>query len=354
MRLSLRPLLVLVVVLAACAGPAQEDAESPSDPATGASAADTGQDQQDSDASAPADNESEASTPPETMPPEGVLAATALEELGGLLEGFDNPDDRKVGECMYNAGFPQYLESLPEPEGDRAARSPMSLYPTMYEPISESQAREFGMIGIDLHRNRRAQPGKVITSDRAYYQTLDDCRTTVRGVFTEEQEARLSAITATYLDLSSEIRTRFNNVITPVIFELSDDRLDCVKNNGYPLLDPARAREEISWVPILQNAGVELGEQPPRGGSETDQPLLEGDPTSADIRVVTPSELAPPTYRPSQSEIDFAIVYAECGNEVGALERLQEAQGTARSTILPQYETQVLGLRERVLEILDG
>ncbi len=253
---------------------------------------------------------------------------------------------------MYDEGFPQYMESMSELEGDLVPWVPMRIHPVNYEPISESQARQHGMIGIALSESGN-KVGNVVTSDPAYFQAIDQCKQSLRGATSAEETAQMASLAASLQDLVNEVNTRFTNAMIPVIRELRVDRLSCVRDNGYPSLDVKGAHEQVSWHPILQGAGVELAEQPPAGAAGAAAPQLEGDASSTEIRVLLPSEMTP-VYRPSQSEIDFAVVYAECGNEVGALERLQDAQSSIRAEILPGYEATILGLSERVLELLDG
>ncbi len=284
-------------------------------------------------------------------PGSAPVAAVSLGELRRLVHGWLNPDVRDVGECMYDEGFPQYMESMSELEGDLTLREPMSIHPLNYEPISESQARQHGMIGIALTSGNKV--GNVVTSDPAYFQAIERCKHSLGGALSAEQTAQMDSLAASLQDLVNEVNTRFTNAMIPVIRELRVDRLSCVRDNGYPSLDVKGAHEQVSWHPILQGAGVELAEQPPAGAAGAAAPQLEGDASSTEIRVLLPSEMTP-VYRPSQSEIDFAVVYAECGNEVGALERLQDAQSSIRAEILPGYEATILGLSERVLELLDG
>ncbi len=294
-----------------------------------------------------------AGSSPEQEPGSSPVAAVSLEELVGLVDGWRNPDVTAMGECMYDAGFPQYMESMSELEGDLAPWVPMRIHPVNYEPISESQARQHGMIGIALSESGN-KVGNVVTSDPAYFQAIDQCKQSLRGASSAEQTAQMASLAASLQDLVNEVNTRFTNKLVPVIRELLDERLSCVRDNGYPSLDVEGAHDHVSWHPILEGAGVELAEQPPDGAAGAAAAQLEGGASSTDIRVLLPSEMAPPPYRPSQSEVDFAVVFAECGNEVAALERLQDAQSSIRAEILPGYEAVILGLSERVLEILDG
>ena len=289
------------------------------------------------------------SSAPEQEPGSAPVAAVSLEELVRLVAAWRNPDVRAMGECMYDEGFPQYMESMSELEGDLVPWVPMRIHPVNYEPISESQARQHGMIGIALSESGN-KVGNVVTSDPAYFQAIDQCKQSLRGATSAEETAQMASLAASLQDLVNEVNTRFTNALVPVIRELLDERLSCVRDNGYPLLDVEGAHDHVSWHPILEGAGVELAEQPPEGAAAAQ---LEGGASSTEIRVLLPSEMTP-VYRPSQSEIDFAVVFAACGNEVAALERLQDAQSSIRAEILPGYEAVILGLSERVLEILDG
>lgn len=271
-----------------------------------------------------------------------------------MVDGFNNPDVWKVGECMHGKGFPQYLESMSELETDYAGPGdPLRRNPLQISPYTDEQARTLGMIG-----KRDIWPivhkiGNVITSDPAYFAALDSCNEETRGAYDDSVIARMKSVTASFWNLYNELGRIFSAAIAEPMLELLRDRLACVKAEGYPQLDIDDALNQPSWEPILKAAGVEIGGDDRPAQAHDPEPLGDDQAANgAEILVVLPSDTAPAPYEPSASEIEFALAFAGCSRDLNALERFDELQNEARTPILAEYETQILGLKEQVEEIL--
>ncbi len=275
-------------------------------------------------------------------------------ELGRLVDGFNNPDVNRVGECMYDAGFPQYLESMSEMEAGYARISdPLRISPMQIAPYTEEQARTLGMIGRRYVWPRRSQIGNVITYDRAYFAALETCKSQVRGDYSAEQQAEMQSVTSVFWDMYNEMHRAFTRAISEPLYDSLRDKLTCMRDSGYPSIDVDEAVEQPSWEPILEAAGVEIGQEIMPEQLEADDPVYEvAEPEVEGYRVILPSDAVGPSYQPSASEVEFALTYVDCGQELGVLERFEQIQHDARVPILERYETQILGLQEKVLAIV--
>ncbi len=351
MRLAVRPLLVLLIALAAasCAESAQEGAGGPPDPAAGVSEGDAGEGPGGSGLSSDDGGDGESSSAG------SALGASTMLELGRLVDGFNNPDVNRVGECMYDAGFPQFLESMSELEANDARMSdPLRSSPMQIAPYSEDQARSLGMVGRRYVWPHRSQVGNVITYDRAYSAALESCKSEVRGDVSADQQAEMQSVTRVFWDMYNEMNRAFTRAMAAPLLDLLRDQLVCVRDSGYPEIDVDTAVAQPSWEPILAAAGVEIGQEIMPERLEADEPVYEvAEPEVEGFQVILPSDEIGRSYLPSASEVEFALAYVDCRQELGALERFEQIQHDARTPILERYETQILGLQEKVLAIVD-
>lgn len=267
-----------------------------------------------------------------------------------------NKTKQELADCMYAAGFPQNAELLADSlsvDAVQAERlSAFTIHPHELGPYTESQAREFGLAGsIYIRSSQIVEPGNIVSNDPAYNSAHRACIDDLSKVRGSEAEAEFKSLNYTIHELrfaiDSELRGRARNPIG----KLLADRSSCVGDKGYAYVDPERAG---SWEDLLQYHGIEAGEtlqvaQGDETPAETDfdAPLGPGE-----TRLILSSEMPAPKYYPSAEEVELALTFVRCMEEIDFLRRLEELQIPIRAEVLADYETEILGLRERLDAIL--
>lgn len=350
------------MAVAACSGP-HGDADQDS-PAIGSSGGVTAQTYI-SDSSEASDPEADDSESPET-PAEGsqvsaaedaadfelseelAVTSSLLDELGPIIYGWSNPDVYQVGECMHEAGFPQLLESMSESERRYTGPpSPLNSPAYFYGPHTDEQARETGMLGLWTLLASSGGIGNVMTQDSAYFAVLTQCQTDVRGTYSDAVHDQMEALSAEYYDLYNSLSAQFSAAILPEVDLLTRDRMTCVREAGYPILDRDLGLERDREL-MLESLAIEAGETGRTAGDVSlSSPLKPGE-----IRVLLPSQIPRETYVPSAAEVEFALQFVECGKKTDFLERLESIQRHARAVLLAEHETAILGFHDRLEEIL--
>ncbi len=278
-----------------------------------------------------------------------------MPEIDVLIYELDGFDVRVMITCMTDAGYPQYEESWSE-SMHLLDGPPDPLHRDLMQtaPHTDEQARVHGMIGIrDIWPLPAGKPA-VETYHRGYLAAQDACwgvAITPREPAVEEEVRDLSR---NYGALYGELQELFANAIVQPLSDLLREQLACVKDNGYPLLDVAGAllnvyepRNRPHWALILASAGVEIAP----GGLEEEAPDNPDryKPTTEEIQII--GNWKRPAYEPTASEIDFALAYVQCGQELGVLERFEQLQLDARLPLLAEYETRILSLRQEVEDL---
>ncbi len=278
-----------------------------------------------------------------------VATESVFVELGSIIDQWRNPDIQKVGECMHDSGFPQLLESMSEAEQQYTGLGSPLIEPLhFFGPHTEEQARQAGMLGLWTTFSYIGQGvGNVMSNDPAYYSELDRCKESVGGTYNEAQRAEMEQLSAAYFDLYNSLSAQFSSAIRPTAASLVGEQMACVREAGHPILDHdlelARGREMM-----LESLDIELGEM---GTTEPD-PAIQAPLKPGETRAIRPSQMPRETYVPSPAEVEFALDFVDCGEQVDLVNRLRELQIPPRATLLAEYETQILGLQERVLAIV--
>ncbi len=286
--------------------------------------------------------------------------ATALNEVNAFLRQWNSGDRQEVAQCMYDAGFPQMIElaelDARSEAGRSSASSRLTIFPHEMGPYTESQAREFGVLG-PLWRSPEVsvQSGQVVTTDPAYNATHQACVDESRGQYDQDYAALVRSLSAASHDLSTAITSQFRALIdsSSDLATLIDDRFACVRDSGYPELDLDELGGSGSWELILSQLGIEEGERDETELRDSNSILLDPGEVAPLMTEVIPGAEAQSqnSYIPSAGEVEFALAFVECGEQVDFLERLEQLQIPIRAAVLAEFETQILGLRERALEL---
>ena len=374
-------LLAAALLAASCAGTGQQKAQSPQGPSAGVAAAGP---EQDPDGLDPDEEPAAAGQPPSAGETTGAglavvlpstLTETPMEEINRLFAEIAGYDIGAIADCMTDAGYPQYEEAASEREarGDLFPE-PTSRNPMQIAPHTDQQARSHGMIGIrNLWPPIWADP-EVRTNDRGYLAAAESCgwegvpeweRTLMRTLDHQAVDAVLQEVSdlgSARRDLRNELKEAFAAATVQPLTDLLREQLACVSHSGYPQLDAAAAPLTVydpmqppPWETILPGAGVEIAPDLPPDpylgpfhGPFSDN----SDPPAEGIYVVRLSDLKGPAYVPPAAEIDFALTWVQCGQELGVMERFEQLQHEARIPILVQYETPILDLRQELEDLL--
>ncbi len=131
-----------------------------------------------------------------------------------------------------------------------------------------------------------------------------------------------------YSKLYDDLVRAFDNALVQPLSDLLREQLACVKHSGFPMIDVDGALFNLyeafkrpAWAPILVSAGVEI--------------TLESVPGDDDAT----------GYQPADSEIDFALAYVHCGEQIGVLDRFEQIQNDARISVLAKYENRIIDLQ---------
>ena len=372
-RAVIESLLAAALLAASCAGPAQEAAQDPADRSTKDSEAESEAPPELEQHPAPgADDQlstdAEGAGPTTTTPQPVVLTESPMKEIYHQILALSVADPRDVGECMNDAGYPQYLEAWSEALDalDADTQDPLARSQMQIAPHNEEQARTFGMIGIRDVWPPQIASGEVVTNERGYPTALESCGRTHSpqfdvGIYDENQHGEtlydeISAFESDYWDLYWDMERDFTDATAQPLADLLNDQLACASDAGYPLLDVDDSllhlddpKSQPSWRLILTFSGIEVAPDSPKEEAAYDpgryEPPVEG------IKVVMPIE--EPRYEPTASEIDFALAYVQCGRELRILERFEQIQEDARMPILAEYESRILRLQDEIKAVMD-
>ncbi len=357
-RIAIWALLAAALLAASCGGSGPEDAQGPSGSAAVSEAVPEEADGSEENAAPDAGDELPANGESAGIDTAGPMPLTLTEspmpEISRLVEELDGYDLSTMAACMNDAGYPQFLEAWSEYISQFEYPDPLSRSPMQIAPSTAEQAQAHGMVGI-----RDVWPPAytdtlpmVLTDDDGYLAAQDSCW----GIFPNFEpdiDEEIRDLETDFSDLHWDVDRAFADATVQPLEDLLREQLACVKANGYPQLDAADSvlnlyepMQQPSWEPILRDAGVKVAPlRPPERIDGWDQPD-EG------IRVVLPSEGRSPPHEPTAAEIDFALVYVQCGQELGVMERFEQLQHEARMPILAQYETEILSLRDEVEALL--
>ena len=282
----------------------------------------------------------------------------AFLEVDALVGRLTMGDSQKMAQCMNDAGFPQLLEhEADSPSGDRASLDDTNrltlILPHEMGPYTESQAREFGLVGsIYISRIRL---GILRSNDPAYNRQYTVCDEASRDDAGELSNKELDSLAQATDDMRYAIESRFRTRATPPIGELVSERIACLTESGYGSINPEDFDGGGTWTDFIRRFGIQPGETRilSQTGEEFDAADLDAPLPPGETRLILSADMPFKTYFPSAEEVDLALVYVRCGEEIGFVERLEELQIPIRAEILAEFETEILGLRERVLELIE-
>lgn len=287
---------------------------------------------------------------------ENAAGTSPFDELEDLFWQFDRVDDHALAECMHDAGFPQYSELLADSASTDAmglaAPALLVVHPHELGPYTESQAREFGLAGsVYIAGQARREPGNIMSNDPAYFHAHQICHEDLRPSYSPDTESEIDAIAHTLVQLRYTIQTDFHKRISPPIADLLEERKACVEDLGYETANPEVGR---SWEEKLKGYGIRPGETQyvTQDDGSPAQPGIDAPLKPGETRLILSSAMPVPKYYPSAEEVDLALAFVECMEEIDFLQRLEELQIPIRAEVLADYETEILGLRERLDAIL--
>ncbi len=348
----------LLMMAAACAS--TEDQTADLDPTSGPSEDPGGSgavaEPLDDDA---ADQESEVSNEDDPSADSAVDRISAgFVEVESLVGRLTKADPGEVAQCMSDAGFPQLLELDADSRSAAGLSSAntnrlTSIQPHEMGPYTESQAREFGLLG-SVHIGRT--PDSIVRSnDPAYHRQYALCDEASLGDRGQFADAEVESLALAASDLRYAISSQFRTRTIPGQGELLRERLTCLTESGYGSVDPEALLSDQSWTDSLRRFGIQPGETRiiSEAGEEFDPLDVDAPLPPGETRLIRSADMPTETYYPSAEEVELALVYVRCGEEIDFVERLEELQIPIRAEILAEFETEILGLRERVLELIE-
>lgn len=297
-----------------------------------------------------------------------VTGVSAIfEEIGDLLSQHRGTDRRALAECMFDAGFPQHAELLAEQNADSSGPASGSLpFPAIEPhdlgPVTEAQAREFGVVASWWIGAQRS--GEVVSNDPAYHAAHASCEEESRKSADLDFNAEIEAIADSRRELRGAIRARFDsrfNSLESAYGSLLLDRLTCTRDSGYEFLDPQGELDASDgWENMMQRLGippgqrVQIGEDVESVFSPDGRQLDPGEtPENVETIVVLADDVPRDKYLPSSEEVNFALTWVRCGEDIGFVERLATLQEPIRAEVLAEFELEILGLREKIGALVD-
>ncbi len=282
---------------------------------------------------------------------------TVMDEIDALLRHWHNGDAQEVAQCMHTAGFPQLLElvsSMGSSSGQSTGklRQLTTIYAHELGPLTESQARQFGILGSHLiGASERPRPGNVISNDPSYSAARHECIEASRVHFEAEDVTEMKAIAQSNHDLKNAVISQFRTAVGVQLEELLLERLACVRDGGYPDLDlDAIQGSGGSPEDDLRMVGIEPGETRRIVSDRHEE--LEAPLEPGETRLVLGSDMSREHYIPSPAEIEFALVFVDCSERIRFVERLEQIQVPVRAAIVAEHEMTILGLREKIDAVL--
>ena len=183
--------------------------------------------------------------------------------------------------------------------------------------------------------------GFVVSNSDDFDMAADGCFELVHETFPE-----LAALQSDAAAFGDGVRRALVRRLTPGLTRALLARFSCVREAGFPRLEPAAAVEEPSLERILRSAGVQPGV-----AGET-----AGEKTSEDVRAREVTVFDPPparTYRPSAEEKQFADAYVRCGRQQRFTARLRESVKVSLAVLESRFQTRAASLADRLTRLGD-
>lgn len=271
--------------------------------------------------------------------PEGPAHDYGVPQLAAVGAAFDAAGSRYLEDCMSSQGYRQLLQarSLVVERTPTARRDPVAADPLEAGPFTLEQARSYGILGTSA-AFLTSESGYVNSLDPVYDEALHGCQ----GALDDARGPRAVALLGQAEALLDRVNADFVREFTDAVMPLVTQRLDCVRQRGYPTLtnDPTVSGEET-----LASAAV------PAGRASTAADLGPREVLPGTVVVLPPH--ASPTYTPSSEEIAFAETYVACGEEQGFVRAWLRAQAAPRRHVLEEYATRIDALAAVLDEAVD-
>lgn len=245
---------------------------------------------------------------------------TPGEDLADVLDAAHVLSDVRgdlMARCLHAEGRPQALEAiaLSEEVDPLYVSSPLRVVPIDLGPSTTQEARRYGLVGstIPIDADRA---GFVVSRDEDFDRAAEQCASQVqKGV------PLLDPVHERSVALQNKVRDEFVEEILDPLKNMIWTRYRCVRDAGYPTLDPRMAAEAEDWEEVLSQVGLDAGkfeEQP--DPAESVKP--------GEVRAFPPR--AEREYRPGSGEVELAIRFVECGDSMHFNKKLSTVSGRAR------------------------
>lgn len=261
------------------------------------------------------------------------LDPSSLSDMGSLADAIDDRINAEVRNCMSQAGFPQLVKAREMTVGHQRQgnQDPLRIDPLEMGPYNAEQARSHGMVGSVLLVGDAREPGSVISRDPAYDSALTNCQAQGNKLANADVPQLLGQVS----DLRNTVRSELLDATDTQLRALLVKRLECVRDGGYPSLDPANAAASDSFADLLKNIGISPAEIQQE---QRPEPAIK----AGQVLVVPPAQ--PARYSPPAAEVDFALAYVRCGEKQRFVETSDRLQSEARGKVLAAHEAQVVSL----------
>lgn len=260
------------------------------------------------------------------------ITVADVESVEMRLNHLQSISEHVVARCMQMRGWPQLRKAAGRVRAGIgvAVHSPVVVHRLELGPGTLAEARRYGVVGVELAFDESESAG-VISRDPRFNRALASCERS----FPWQRRAR-TLVTRAQVTLD-ELRRAFLAMVEPDIGNLLAERLTCVRENGYPMLDADR----FLRLPIdegLRSVGVRPGRF--EGGRRPIPRIAKGAVTIVPPRTVR-------GYTPTPAEVAFAVAYVRCGRAMGFDARLACIQDRARGSILEAWDGRIRELQNR-------
>jgi hypothetical protein len=241
---------------------------------------------------------------------------------------------------MVERGFPEptLATRMGRQVPDRYRTKSMNAVLIDFGPSTMAEASRYGFGGSTFPIDAGGD-GVVVSRNPAFDAAAEECNRQLKQQF--PGFSRLQGRSARF---SSAVRTTFVDRLTPLVARPLLDRLACVRDAGYPALDPDQALESDDIGDILRLAGVQPGHEVV-GPAPPDRSDVE----LGDQEAFPPQP--PRRYEVSEEELAFSQTYVLCGQETSFVTRVRSAVRAARDRTAPRYKVRARKLAMHLREL---
>ncbi len=194
------------------------------------------------------------------------------------------------------------------------------------------------MVGIDAQFGT-AQAGLISSDDPAFVAAMRQCEQKVAG----EVGAEIFELLDVSLTLRNEAVTAFRVTVGPALDSLIGERMVCFADRvGVTSEELLRLGD---WSDVFRILGVQPGHHRAVDARSDSGTLGDGAGTLV---------LEPPTevYEPSPGEVELALTYVDCADEIDFVPRLLALQRGPREQVLDELGPQLDEVTRRLEEAL--